>query len=112
MTAGHEQGWFTDPFALHEHRWMSDGQATRLVRDSGTTSYDPSPDRAFVRAPEAVVEVPAAGGGDLRRADDAERGDQGFDASTAFMAEMDAVWSDGAPMNVLGHHAATENGGV
>jgi hypothetical protein len=38
------EGWYQDPFGVHEHRWMSRGQPTKLVRDSGTESYDPPPD--------------------------------------------------------------------
>jgi hypothetical protein len=39
-----EQGWHGDPFALHEDRWFSAGQPTRLVRDKGAESYDEPPD--------------------------------------------------------------------
>ena len=35
------QGWCTDPFAMHEARWMSDGQPTKLVRDAGIETFDP-----------------------------------------------------------------------
>ena len=38
------EGWYRDPFAIHEDRWMSQGQPTKLVRDGGTESYDPPPD--------------------------------------------------------------------
>ena len=29
------EGWCTDPFGLHEARWLSDGVPTKLVRDNG-----------------------------------------------------------------------------
>ena len=34
------EGWFSDPYARHEARWMSQGTPTHLVRDGelrGTT---------------------------------------------------------------------------
>ena len=37
------EGWYRDPFAIHEDRWMSQGRPTKLVRDGGTESYDPPP---------------------------------------------------------------------
>jgi hypothetical protein len=36
-------GWFEDPFALHEARYISHGKATKLVRDGTSESYDPPP---------------------------------------------------------------------
>jgi hypothetical protein len=36
-------GWFQDPFALHEARYISHGRATKLVRDGTSESYDPPP---------------------------------------------------------------------
>jgi hypothetical protein len=36
-------GWFRDPFALHEARYISHGRATKLVRDGTSESYDPPP---------------------------------------------------------------------
>jgi len=33
-----EEGWYSDPYRLHEHRWFSDGKPTALVRDGGKTS--------------------------------------------------------------------------
>jgi hypothetical protein len=37
-------GWNTDPYGLHEHRYFSGGQPTKLVRDGGRESYDEPPD--------------------------------------------------------------------
>lgn len=36
------QGWYCDPYGLHEDRWVSDGQPTNLVRDHGQESFDDS----------------------------------------------------------------------
>ncbi|MDR2988502.1 MAG: alkaline phosphatase family protein [Nocardiopsaceae bacterium] len=37
------QGWFEDPFRLHDARWFSAGQPTKLVRDGDVESYDEPP---------------------------------------------------------------------
>jgi hypothetical protein len=37
------QGWFEDPFQIHQYRWYSRGVATNLVRDGGVESYDAPP---------------------------------------------------------------------
>ena len=44
MATNPAEGWYQDPFGVHEHRWMSRGTSTKLVRDGGTESYDPPPD--------------------------------------------------------------------
>jgi hypothetical protein len=38
------QGWFVDPFGVHDQRWFSQGTATPLVRDDHYESQDPPPD--------------------------------------------------------------------
>jgi hypothetical protein len=30
------QGWYRDPYSVHEDRYFSDGQPTKLVRDGGS----------------------------------------------------------------------------
>jgi hypothetical protein len=40
---GQLQGWFPDPFELHEVRYFSAGHPTRLVRDGSAESYDEPP---------------------------------------------------------------------
>ena len=92
------EGWCTDPFARHEARWLSDGNPTKLVRDGETTAYDEPPDEPFVRVPELIEYDPAPNGADLRRADEAESDGSSFDQDQAYMNQMDAVWSDGAPL--------------
>jgi len=52
-----EEGWYTDPYGLHDRRWFSDGSPTKLVIDGGVTSNDPPPDRPFVRPPEPAPEA-------------------------------------------------------
>jgi hypothetical protein len=68
-------GWFSDPYHEHEYRYFSEGNPTKLVRDSGFESFDPPPD---IPVPDSLVPAPSpapgpTGGGDMRRADDAER---------------------------------------
>jgi len=53
------EGWYQDPFGVHEHRWMSQGRPTKLVRDGGTESYDPPPDLPL---PAELVPASAAAG--------------------------------------------------
>lgn len=68
------EGWYLDPYGLHEQRWMSGGKPTSLVRDAGTEANDVPPDKPpsnpLVRAPV----VASALGRDFRRADDADTG--------------------------------------
>jgi hypothetical protein len=37
------QGWYRDPFGVHENRWFSDGNPTKLVRDGAAEAYDEPP---------------------------------------------------------------------
>jgi hypothetical protein len=68
----HAEGWYRDPYGLHDDRWFSDGRPTNLVRDQGIESHhEPPPGEA--RLPlEAVAEIGESDGRDLLRADDAE----------------------------------------
>jgi phospholipase C len=43
MPTGAPQGWFQDPFGLHEARYFSAGRPTKLVRDGNVESYDEPP---------------------------------------------------------------------
>jgi hypothetical protein len=99
-TMGHEtlEGWYTDPYALHEARWLSNGKATKLVRDGEATSYDEPPGGEFTRVPEPIEPEPDTGPADLLRADDAESKGSAMDHGDTYMRQMDAVWSDGAPL--------------
>jgi hypothetical protein len=82
------QGWYRDPYALHEDRYMSEGTPTKLVRDDGSESYDPPPDRPLPDGELVTVEPPAneeLHGADLRRADDS-CGDAPYDPAVAMEA--------------------------
>ena len=80
------EGWYTDPYGVHDARWLSNGSATKLVRDGDETSYDPPPDGPWTKTPEALADDSKSG--DLRRADDAE---SPYDARSARWAVYDQV---------------------
>jgi hypothetical protein len=68
------EGWFHDPYGIHEQRWISRGRPSNLVRDGDTEAEDPPPNRP---APEPFVPLSSDPGGvgwrDMVRADDATR---------------------------------------
>jgi hypothetical protein len=61
MSHGELQGWCADPFQLHEQRYFSAGQPTKLVRDGRVESYDEPPSASFeVTGPQAAAEASVA----------------------------------------------------
>jgi hypothetical protein len=92
-----KEGWYTDPYAQHEARWLSDDKPTKLVRDGDVESYDDPPSGPPVAIPVALEPDPtAANGEDLIRADSAEQGDD-YDPATANMSALDSLGQAGAP---------------
>jgi hypothetical protein len=83
------EGWYTDPYARHEARWMSEGTPTRLVRDGAVEGTDPVNDEAFKVALVRIDGEPRGDGSDLLRADDAAR-DGPYDAQAATRPAWDA----------------------
>jgi hypothetical protein len=73
------EGWYEDPFEIHEYRWFSAGRPTGLVKDGRTEATDPPPDTevAGPLVPEHCDTGSGANRGDLRRADEAEAEDGG-----------------------------------
>ena len=69
----HAEGWYRDPFKLHDDRWFSDGRPTSLVRDQGIESHDEPPRGEWPFPPEPVAEIEESDGRDLLRVDDGER---------------------------------------
>ena len=49
------QGWYRDPFGVHEDRYFSDGNPTKLVRDGTAEAYDEPPPGPL---PGSLVEIP------------------------------------------------------
>lgn len=41
------QGWYEDPFQVHEARWFSANKATSLVRDREVESHDEPPSETY-----------------------------------------------------------------
>lgn len=81
-----EEGWYADPFNIHEARWISAGTPTALVRDGDVEAQDPPPNTPYSGQLEELTETDAKDGDDLLRADDADT--RSFDPD----AEEDAVW--------------------
>jgi hypothetical protein len=52
-----EEGWYTDPYGLHDARWMSMGEPTKLVRDGDVESYQDPPD-SLPSHPAIKIEPP------------------------------------------------------
>ena len=80
------EGWYRDPFAIHEDRWMSQGRPTKLVRDGGVEAYDPPPDLPL---PAELVPCVSDSGEDSG----AGEGDQepGYSNRRARRAAFDAI---------------------
>jgi len=82
------EGWYRDPFGIHQDRWISDGRPTSLVRDGQTESRDEPPSDQIpatltLSRPEASAE-----GHDFVRADDWTRPDQSHAASDSVDAAL------------------------
>jgi hypothetical protein len=87
MAGTDHEGWFTDPYGIHEARWLSQGTPTKLVRDGDAKGYDAPPEGPPTRAPERLQHEPVSHGADLRRADDVERRE--YDAKAGARAAQD-----------------------
>ena len=88
------EGWYQDPFGVHEQRWMSRGQPTKLVRDGGSESYDPPPD-----LPLPGVLVPADAGSSADGVDTGQ--ESSYSNRRAGRAALDAI-SGGAVVDEPG----------
>jgi hypothetical protein len=64
------EGWHTDPFGLHDARWLSAGEPTKLVRDGSIEFYEPVPEVDATVIPQPITtELRIADGEDLNRCD-------------------------------------------
>ena len=68
------EGWYRDPYLVHEDRWFSAGQPTKLVRDGRIENYDPPPDGPPKAELAEVRSAQPGDGSDLRRADNPKAG--------------------------------------
>ncbi|HVM65139.1 MAG TPA: hypothetical protein VMU14_09785 [Acidimicrobiales bacterium] len=62
------EGWYLDPYGVHELRWFSAGKPTGLVRDGGVDGHEAPPagppPTGPVRPPEAGAAEGAHAGGE------------------------------------------------
>jgi hypothetical protein len=84
------EGWYRDPYLVHEDRWFSAGQPTKLVRDGRIEDYDPPPDGPPKVALVEVRHSQPSDGSDLRRADDPKVGAR-YDPTTAAWGTIDSM---------------------
>jgi len=84
------QGWYRDPYRIHEDRYFSDGQPTKLVRDGGAEDYDPPPLGQPVAELVEASSTQPNDGNDLRRADDSAAGPVTSDKKV-FWAILDSI---------------------
>lgn len=93
------EGWYRDPYGIHQDRWFSAGTPTALVRDQGTEGHDDPPGYPPPAPPAEIPETDQFPADDFRRADDAEtptgHGDQETAADRAFNAEFGGFPGDG-----------------
>jgi hypothetical protein len=71
------EGWYRDPYGIHQDRWFSAGTPTSLVRDQGTEGHDDPPGYAPAGPPAEIPDIDRFPRDDLRRADEAEARIQG-----------------------------------
>jgi hypothetical protein len=85
------EGWYLDPFKVHEARWFSDGTPTTLVRDKdGVETYDAPPSTTFQGDLTPVSEPVTSDSDDLLRADEENPDDQIHDPNASFNLTGDA----------------------
>jgi hypothetical protein len=84
------QGWYRDPYGVHEDRYFSAGHPTKLVRDGDVEAYDPPPSGPPEKELVEASGNQAADGSDLLRADADEAG-LPYDRKKAFWAVAGSV---------------------
>ena len=90
------EGWYRDPYGLHQDRWFSAGAPTALVRDHGAESHDDPPAYPPPGPPAELPEVDQFPADDLRRADEKEADGAQYDAKQAFEEASDAGVAGGS----------------
>jgi hypothetical protein len=84
------EGWYRDPYQVHEDRWYSVGEPTSLVRDDGVVDPDAPPPGRKRPPTQESEQASRPDGSDLRRADEAAAEDQTFDNAKAVDAALGA----------------------
>jgi hypothetical protein len=82
------EGWYVDPYGIHEARWISAGEPTDLVRDGGQESKDAPPSNPYDGQLKELPENAPRDSSDLLRADSAES--KSFDPKDVEEAPWDA----------------------
>jgi hypothetical protein len=86
------EGWYRDPYGIHQDRWFSAGTPTSLVRDRGMEGHDDPPGYPAPGPPVEIPDINRFPGDDMRRADQAEASGENDDGQTefdqAFQAEL------------------------
>jgi hypothetical protein len=84
------EGWYRDPYGIHQDRWFSAGTPTSLVRDQGAEGHDDPPDYPPAGPPVEIPEIDPFPGDDFRRADQAEANTAHDDGSMVLDQAFDA----------------------
>jgi hypothetical protein len=66
------EGWYRDPYLIHQDRWFSAGFPTPLIRDDGVEGRDEPPDYPPPGPPAEIPDIDEFPEDDFRRADEAE----------------------------------------
>jgi hypothetical protein len=77
------EGWYRDPYRIHEDRWFSAGVPTPLVRDQGVEGRDDPPGYPPPESPAEIPDLDEFPQDDLRRADEAESNGSEYDIERA-----------------------------
>ena len=85
------EGWYRDPYGIHQDRWFSAGTPTALVRDQGVEGRDDPPGYPPPGPPAEIPEHDRFPADDLRRADEEEATGGQYDQETAFEQASDAA---------------------
>ena len=85
------EGWYRDPYGIHQDRWFSAGTPTSLVRDQGIEGHDDPPEYPPPRPVAEIPEVDEFPADDLRRADEEEANNGEYSLEGAVDQATDAA---------------------
>ena len=88
------EGWYRDPYGIHQDRWFSAGSPTALVRDQGAVGHDDPPGYPPPGPPAEIQETDQFPADDLRRADAHESTGGEYDREKAAEQRSDATAPD------------------
>ena len=85
------EGWYRDPYGIHQDRWFSAGTPTALVRDQGVEGHDDPPAYPPPGPPAEIPEIDQFPADDLRRADEEEANGGEYEQEMAVEQAGDAT---------------------